>query len=66
MRWFGKYWGAPVNETTPGAPVPLGERCAACDNPIEATDRGFLIPAARMNAVAPHAGGPAYPAVDGD
>jgi hypothetical protein len=39
--WFGTSWGAPICETTPRVPVPVGKPCIWCDEPIAADDRGI-------------------------
>ena len=44
MQWFGKSWGAPVNEDTPHVPTPTGQPCLDCGDPIEEGDQGFMIP----------------------
>lgn len=49
MRWFGKDWGAPVNESCEQAPRPVGELCLDCREPIEEGDDGFLIPFMSMD-----------------
>lgn len=43
MRWFGKSWGAPVNEL-PKGPVPVDQPCQRCGVAIEANDRGVTLP----------------------
>jgi hypothetical protein len=44
MKWFGKAWGAPYEADTPRVPVPVGELCARCDEPIEPGDDGVVVP----------------------
>ena len=44
MRYFGPPGDAPVYESTQPAPTPVGELCLSCEKPIEAGDRGFLVP----------------------
>ena len=43
MEWFGKNWGAPVNEG-PHAETPIGATCPYCQTEIVDGDRGFLMP----------------------
>jgi hypothetical protein len=46
VRWFGKTWGAPVNEGE-HADTPVGMFCASgCGERIVADDRGVLLPMA--------------------
>ncbi len=41
MHWFGpESWGAPVCETNPRTPTPVGERCEDCGEGIVAGDKG--------------------------
>lgn len=44
MRWFGKAYGCPYEADTPHAPIPLGQVCSWCDEPIGAQDDGVLFP----------------------
>lgn len=44
MRYFGRPWGAPVNETVEQDETPIGYVCQYCDREIEAQHRGFIIP----------------------
>jgi len=42
MQWFGKSWGAPINDDCPQAAVPVGAICGPCDEPIAADDTGII------------------------
>jgi len=44
MRWFGKSWGAPVNESCEECPVPAGRACGYCDKPLREDSQGLLLP----------------------
>jgi hypothetical protein len=44
MKWFGKSWGAPINEHCGFVPTPVGEICILCDKPILEGDSGFILP----------------------
>lgn len=45
MRYFGKSWGAPVNESGEQSATPVGTGCAGgCGRAIEEGDRGVLLP----------------------
>ena len=40
--WFGpESWGAPVNETNPRVPIPVGEPCGQCGELVGEDDCGF-------------------------
>ena len=41
--WFGKSWGAPVNESCNEASVPVGQPCHWCPKSIGADSQGFLM-----------------------
>lgn len=43
MRWFGKTWGAPINEQGEHVETPVGEHCLDCGELIDVTDRGVMI-----------------------
>jgi hypothetical protein len=43
MKWFGKSWGAPINESCEQIAVPDGEVCPYCHNSIRATSNGVEI-----------------------
>jgi len=42
--WFGRHWGAPFCDSTPQIPVPVGETCLWCEEPIAADDSGVRMP----------------------
>lgn len=47
MNWFGEPYPsrevrAPFYESNHEVPVPVGEKCVACEETINATARGFL------------------------
>lgn len=44
MRYFGRPWGAPVNETVEHDETPVGRVCQYCNRGIESQHRGFIIP----------------------
>lgn len=44
MKYFGAPGDAPLYEETEQGPTPVGVPCLSCTTPIEADDRGFLIP----------------------
>lgn len=44
VRWFGKSWGAPINEDATQVPTPIDAPCEACQKPIGASDRGVTVP----------------------
>lgn len=44
MKWFGKSWGAPINEDTEETSVPLGERCMHCGKVFQEGDQGLTMP----------------------
>lgn len=43
-HWFGDDWGAPCCEPDLHVPVPLGQSCARCKEPILAHDQGVTMP----------------------
>lgn len=43
MKWFGKSWGAPVNESCEESRVPAGRACGYCDKPIKEDSQGLLL-----------------------
>lgn len=43
-EWFGERGDAPVYESAPEVPVPVGERCLHCPDPIGEGDSGFTLP----------------------
>jgi hypothetical protein len=45
MRWFGPSAEPPFRaDYIERAPIPTGERCARCEEPIAGTEFGFFIP----------------------
>jgi hypothetical protein len=42
--WFGESWGAPVCVPERHLPVPTGQPCVECTQPVQETDQGLLIP----------------------
>lgn len=44
MKWFGERYDAPLYADTEQVPVPVGEFCLYCHEPIEKGDDGFMIP----------------------
>lgn len=44
MEWFGRHWGAPVNENTEHTATPLGVPCFLCKVPIKYGDQGVVLP----------------------
>jgi hypothetical protein len=40
MAWFGESWGSPFNQDCPQIPVPTGETCDWCVQPIADSDSG--------------------------
>lgn len=43
-RWFGESWDAPANTPDLRVDPPVDKRCMDCNQPIEATDRGVIVP----------------------
>jgi hypothetical protein len=48
MNWFGKNWGGSICETTSQVPIPVGELCIHCDEPVEKSDDGIIMPVVGM------------------
>jgi hypothetical protein len=44
MEWFGETWGAPINQMCERTTTPVQEECIFCNHPIQAGDRGFVMP----------------------
>lgn len=44
LRWFGRSWGAPVNDPRAEIPTPEGAMCVRCGVPIQADHRGVSLP----------------------
>lgn len=44
MKWFGPPGGAAYEQDCPHVPVPIGQACTWCDEPILADDAGVFIP----------------------
>lgn len=44
MRWFGRSWGAPVNEDGEQVPVPVGSACFRCGRLVDEDDQGVELP----------------------
>ena len=44
MKWFGEPWGAPVCEEATHVETPIGVPCLECEQPVEADDRGVILP----------------------
>jgi hypothetical protein len=42
--WFGRSWGAPINNDLPQVPTPVGVSCLHCEEPIEGGDSGHVMP----------------------
>ena len=42
VQFFGTRWDAPVVDNAVEAPIPVGELCLYCDEPIETGDRGLF------------------------
>lgn len=42
--WFGKSWGAPINEIQPHVETPVDEDCIFCHEPIVEDDQGYVMP----------------------
>lgn len=49
MKWFGKSWDAPCCGYMGHVATPVGQLCVQCDQPIAATDCGFMIPQLQDN-----------------
>lgn len=44
LEWFGENWHAPVNESCPKVPTPVGEDCVhGCSNLITEHEQGFMM-----------------------
>jgi hypothetical protein len=43
MLWFGKYYNSPAYDEDEHVPIPLGEKCGWCDEPIGNNDDGFFM-----------------------
>jgi hypothetical protein len=48
MQWFGKHWGANICDSCERATVPVGQLCVYCDEPIEKSDNGLIMPVGEM------------------
>jgi hypothetical protein len=44
MKWFGPRYGAPYEHEAPHIPVPVGQQCGRCGEPITSNDSGLVIP----------------------
>lgn len=44
MRWFGKSWNAPINETCEHTTLPLRTTCSYCYRLIRGDSQGLEIP----------------------
>lgn len=44
LKWFGDNWGAPCCVDMEHTETPTGRPCMACQKPIAAEDRGFVMP----------------------
>lgn len=58
MQWFGPTWNAPINESCPQAPTPIGRLCLGCREPIVEGDQGFIMPGISQGLVATGVPGP--------
>lgn len=44
VRWFGRSWGAPINDPRAEIEVPVGAQCISCNVMFEDYHRGVRIP----------------------
>jgi hypothetical protein len=44
VEWFGERGDMPVYDIAPKCPVPVGDRCVHCPDPILEDDSGFTLP----------------------
>jgi hypothetical protein len=43
LRWFGVSWNAPICREDRHEPVPVGQPCSQCEQPIQADASGILM-----------------------
>ena len=44
VKWFGTPWSNRVSTSLPMQPIPIGQPCPLCKQPMKPGDQGLLIP----------------------